>query len=433
MAAVVDKRPGSWSVPVSRYVSPELFQLERDKLWTRTWQMACRLEEIPSVGDFTEYSICDQSVLLVRSGPDQVRAFGNACRHRATQLATGAGSFRGQRIVCPFHGWQWDLDGRNTFVYGEQGFDPECLDSVDLKLREYRVECWGGCAFINLDPNARPLEEALSPIAALLDPLGVDRMRVQWWKCVVLKANWKLAQEAFMEGFHVMQTHPQLSVGLPDDPDAQVYEVHANGHSHFQNRPGRSQAPAGVDPLEVAIESSRLLHDGLEAMTLERDMRAIEGLRNHKAAGSLGQNLVQAIYDAAAAEGVSLPVPDPSAMARWGGVFFIFPNYFVLPQYGNALIYRSRPDGMDPESCLFELWSVSIPSSGEACERPTRLGPFGPYDATAWPTIPLQDFSNIERQQRGIHTLGFDSMRLSGRYEAGIANMHRELDRYLGV
>jgi hypothetical protein len=63
--------------------------------------------------------------------------------------------------------------------------------------------------------------------------------------------------------------------------------------------------------------------------------------------------------------------------------------------------------------------------------RPSRLGPFGPDDATVWPTIPLQDFSNIERQQRGIHTLGFDRMRLSDRYEGGILNMHRELDRYL--
>jgi nitrite reductase/ring-hydroxylating ferredoxin subunit len=393
--------------------------------------MACRLEEIPDVGDFTEYSICDQSVLLVRSDRDTVRAFGNACRHRATQLVAGDGSFRGERIVCPFHGWQWDLDGQNTFVYGEEGFDPRCLNECDLKLREYRVGSWGGCVFVNLDPDPAPLDQALSPVADLLDPLGVDRMRVRWWKSVLLNANWKLAQEAFLEGFHVMQTHPQLSLGLPDDPDAQVYEVHANGHSHFQNRPGRSKVPEGIDPVEVAIRSSRLLCEGLEAMTLERDVRAIEGLRNGEPGRSLGQKVVEAIYAAAAEEGVTLPPPDPGALARWGGVFFIFPNYFVLPQYGNALIYRSRPNGTDPESCLFELWSVSIAPDGAEPPRPTRLGPFRPDDTSAWPTIPLQDFSNIERQQRGIHTLGFDRMRLSERYEGGIVNMHRELDSYL--
>lgn len=426
---MADPEPGSF-IAASRYFSPDFFQLEREQLWPRVWQMACRLEEIPSVGDFTEYAICDQSVLVVRSQPDKVRAFGNACRHRATQLGTGSGSFRGQRIVCPFHGWQWDLEGRNTYVYGEPGFDPPCLDPGELGLREYRVGLWGGCVFVNLDPKSPPVEEALSPMPSLLDPLGIDRMRVQWWKSVVLNANWKLAQEAFMEGFHVMQTHPQLSLG-PDDPDAQVYEVHPNGHSHFQNRPGRSQVPEGVDPLEVAIESSRLLHEGLEAMTIGRDLRAIEGLRNGERAGSLGQRLVQAVYEAAADEGVSLPPVDPQALARWGGVFFLFPNYFVLPQYGNALIYRSRPNGTDPESCLFELWSVSIPPDEAGDLRPTRLGPFGPGDTKAWPRIPLQDFSNIERQQRGVHTLGFSAMRLSQRYEGGILNMHKELDHYL--
>jgi phenylpropionate dioxygenase-like ring-hydroxylating dioxygenase large terminal subunit len=432
MAPVPDALTDAPFVPVSRYHSREFFDLERERLWPRVWQVACRLEEIPSVGDFTEYSICDQSLILVRSEPDRVRAFGNACRHRATQLVTGAGSFRGERIVCPFHGWQWDLDGNNTFVYGEQGFESRCLDGCDLQLREYRVGHWGGCVFVNLDGQAPSLEEALSSIAALLDPLAIDRMRVRWWKSVLLNANWKLAQEAFMEGFHVMQTHPQLSLGLPDDPDAQVYQVHPNGHSHFQNRVGRSQVPEGIDPLEVAIESSRLLHEGLQAMTLERDLRAIEGLRNGEEPGrSVGRKIVEAIYEAAATEGVTLPSPDPEAIARWGGVFFVFPNYFILPQYGNALIYRSRPNGTDPESCLFELWSVSIPPEGDEPMRPSRLGPFGPDDATVWPTIPLQDFSNIERQQRGIHTLGFDRMRLSDRYEGGILNMHRELDRYL--
>jgi nitrite reductase/ring-hydroxylating ferredoxin subunit len=431
MSAVSDARVDAPFVPVSRYFNPEFFDLERERLWPRVWQMACRLEEIPEVGDFTEYSICDQSLILVRSDPDRVRAFGNACRHRGTQLVTGEGNLRGRRIVCPFHGWQWDLEGRNKFVYGEQGFDPRSLDPCDLSLREYKVGYWGGCAFVNMDEGAGPLEEALAPMASLLDPLGVDRMRVRWWKSVVLNANWKLAQEAFMEGFHVMQTHPQLSLGLPDDPDAQMYEVHANGHSHFQNRAGRSQMPEGVDPVEVVIESSRLLYEGLDAMTLERDLRAIEGLRGTEPGRSLGRKVVEAVYETAAEECVTLPPPDPDAVARWGGVFFVFPNYFVLPQYGNALIYRSRPNGVDAESCLFELWSVSIPADGTESERPSRLGPFGPYDSDAWPTIPLQDFSNIERQQRGIHTVGFDQMRLSERYEGGIVNMHEELDRYL--
>ena len=90
-----------------------------------------------------------------------------------------------------------------------------------------------------------------------------------------------------------------------------------------------------------------------------------------------------------------------------------------------------RPHGNDPESCLFELWSLTIPAGGHQPSRPVLQGPFAPDDTDHWPRIPLQDFSNIGRQQRGVHSLGFLGPRLSHTYEAGIVNMHRELDRYL--
>ncbi|HEX3980406.1 MAG TPA: SRPBCC family protein, partial [Acidimicrobiales bacterium] len=102
-----------------------------------------------------------------------------------------------------------------------------------------------------------------------------------------------------------------------------------------------------------------------------------------------------------------------------------------LPQYGNALVYRSRPNGNDPESCIFELWSLTIPAAGDVVPRPIRQGPFAPDDTEHWPRIPLQDFSNIGRQQRGIHSSSVDALRLSRTYEGGITNMHRHLDRYL--
>ncbi|HEX5265909.1 MAG TPA: aromatic ring-hydroxylating dioxygenase subunit alpha [Acidimicrobiales bacterium] len=424
-------------VPAARYRSAEFFALEASRLWPRVWQMACRLEEIPVVGDYAEYTICDQSILVVRaaegSGPDAIRAYHNACRHRATQFAVGSGRFRSGEIVCPFHGWRWNLDGTSSYVLAEAGFEPRCLDAGDLALRECRVGTWGGCVFVNLDRDARPLEEALAPVSGLLDPLGVDRMRVRWWKSVVLRANWKMAQEAFMEGFHVPRTHPQLTLGAPDrfDPDGQEYFVHPNGHSHFQNRSGRGTGPSSPAAVAATIESSRLLYEGLDAMTLDKDLFVIEGLRHSAGAEPFGAAVVRAIYEHAAGAGIAMPPPDPDAIARWGGVFFLFPNFFVLPQYGNALLYRSRPLGSDPEACLFELWSVTIFPDGQERGRPVAQGPFRPDDANAWPTIPRQDFSNIERQQRGLHTQGFDHLRLSHRYEGGISNMHCELDGYL--
>ncbi len=389
-------------------------------------------------GDYVEYTICDQSILVVRVDEQTVRAYFNACRHRATELAKGTGAFRDGRIICPFHGWRWDLEGRSSFVYGAHAFDRELLAPEELCLRQARVELWGACAWVNLDPGAPPLLDAIDPIPSLLDPLGISDMRVHWWKKTILAANWKLAQEAFMEGYHVPQTHPQLTLGHPEqyDPDGLVYSVYDRGHSSFQLRPNAQASKGqrvGVNEVEAIIESVRLLSTGLEAMTLPREVQVVEGMR-HRAipdGSTFGAELVKAIYEYAEGAGIPLPPPDPEALARWGGMFFVFPNYFVLPQYGNALVYRVRPNGGDSESCIFELWSLTIPATGDKVPRPVVEGPYAPDDQDHWPRIPLQDFSNIGRQQRGVHSRSFEGLRLSHTYEGGITTMHRELDRYL--
>ena len=427
-------------IPVGRYTDPGFARLEHEHLWPHTWQMACRLEEVPSPGDYVEYTIGDQSLLVVRVDDSTLRCFANACRHRATELAKGSGSFANATIACPFHGWRWDLDGASAGVFGAHAFDPALVAPEEICLRQARLDVWGGCVWVNLDPDATPLLEALDPMPSLLDPLGIADMRVQWWKQVILPANWKLAQEAFMEGYHVPQTHPQLTLGHPEryNLDGLVYEVHDHGHSSFQLRPN-AQADkgrqVGVGAIDAIIESARELSTGLEAMTLPRDLHVIEGMRHRPIPedSTFGAELVRAVYEYAAGAGIALPPPEPSALARWGGVFFVFPNYFVLPQYGNALLYRSRPNGSDPESCLFDVWSVSLPEAGAVAARPTAEGPYAPDDADHWPRIPLQDFSNIGRQQRGLHSRSVTALRLSHTYEGGITAMHRELDRYLGA
>ena len=111
---------------------PEFYALENELLWPRVWQMACRLEEIPKPGDYVEYEILDESIIVVRVDADTVRAYHNACRHRGVKLVEGNGNRR--TFVCPFHGWCWGIDGRNTFVLRPEEFDEHNLDPDDLRL-----------------------------------------------------------------------------------------------------------------------------------------------------------------------------------------------------------------------------------------------------------------------------------------------------------
>ena len=208
-------------IPKQRYYDEEFFRLESEHFWPRVWQMACRLEEIPEIGDWIEYKILRQSVILVRTA-DGVKAFHNACVHRGMKLAEGCGNAAGSGFICPFHGWRYDIDGRNTYVHGRQLFSEESLDPDELNLAPVRVELWGGCAFINFDDQAAPLLDYIGPIARRLDPHNVADLKIEWRLEAVVPANWKLAMEAFMEGLHVMRTHPELQAVLLPGMDPYV-------------------------------------------------------------------------------------------------------------------------------------------------------------------------------------------------------------------
>ena len=422
-------------VPRERYFDRDFFEMEKELLWPRVWQMACRLEEIPAAGDFVEYEICDQSIVVVRQEDLSVKAFYNACRHRATELCKGSGRVAGGQIKCPFHGWRWNLDGSPSFFYGRDGFDPECLQPADVKLQECRVEIWGACAWINMDPTARPLREALSPAAEFMEGFGVDDLRVYWWKEAIIPANWKLAQEAFHEGWHLQATHPQLAMGAGDNypPGAIEHSVFPNGHSRFQ---GAAPSTSGVNVSkskgkEGFLGSDRLLWEGQDAMVLERDIRVFEGVRNKVGPdGDYPAAAIAALIDYA--KGAGIPIrATPESRRLWGGEIFLFPNFFYLPKYSNALSYRVRPYNDDPEMCRFEVWSLTMPAAGEEVPRARLMGRYAADDAENWGRVPRQDFSNLERQQRGLHSRSFKEHRLATVWERAISNMHEELDRYL--
>jgi len=265
-------------VPRERYYDRGFFEREKEKLWNRVWQMACRLQEIPRANDYVEYEICDQSILVVRQPDHSIKAFFNVCPHRATQIAKGAGTLPGGQLTCPFHGWRWNSDGSSSFIYGKQAFAPECMKPQEIALRECNVEVWGDSVWINLDANAGPLADAIQHAAAQLEGVAIENWRVKWWQETILNASWKMAQEAFMEGWHVMRTHPQLTLdaGETTPPDSLRYDTYPNGHCSFE-----STAPTrDFVNFDAMLASSQLLADGLDAMAIERDMKVLEGIRH---------------------------------------------------------------------------------------------------------------------------------------------------------
>ena len=123
--------------------------------------------------------------------------------------------------------------------------------------------------------------------------------------------------------------------------------------------------------------------------------------------------------------------PPGEHLQLWGGEIFLFPNYFMLPMFGNSLAYRSRPYRDDPERCRFEIWSLTTYPESHDPGRARLDGRYAKDDIENWGLIPRQDMSNIERIQRGLHSRGFRASRLATEWERAVSNMHEELDRYL--
>ena len=146
---------------------------------------------------------------------------------------------------------------------------------------------------------------------------------------------------------------------------------------------------------------------------------------------SLGGEYVKALYANAAAQQRPLPKPTPEAIGMWGGEIFIFPNLMILPQGGNAMMYRVRPDGMDPDRCTFEILSTKTYPAATKPPRAVVQTVTDTSDPEQVLLIPRQDLGNIPRMQKGLHSVGMRQTWLAKEQEKIILNMHQELDRYL--
>jgi phenylpropionate dioxygenase-like ring-hydroxylating dioxygenase large terminal subunit len=403
-------------VPKERYYDPDFYRMESELLWSRVWQMACRLEEIPRPGDFAEYEILDQSVLVVRTDDMGVRAFDNVCRHRGVRFAQGRGSKPGG-FVCPFHGWCYGTDGQNARVTQAGAFSEHNLEPSELNLTAVRCEVWGGCAWINLDDEAPPLRQCIEPFATVLDAWKMESLRAEWWYSARLPVNWKLGVEAFVEQYHVLQSHPQLRI------------------------PGRypGRDAADFDPrtfVEAELHYLRTMSEGMAGMVHIRDVQLAEKMADVELPADFSQ--ARAAWDRTLNEAVSsahrsrgCDIPDLNELSQQGyneSMWYCFPHFFVLPMYSSATAYRFRPLG--PEETRMDMWSLTRFPEGEEPETPP-IPELWEHDDSRWPPIPTQDFSNLPKQQRGLHARSFEYMRLSERNEGHISNYQRVIDGFL--
>jgi len=408
--------PGDTVVPPERYTSRAFHDLEVERLWKRVWQMACREEDIPAVGDHVVYDVADLSLIVVRSAPDRIRAFHNSCLHRGTQLRGASG--HAEEFRCPFHGFTWNLDGSLLRIPCDWDF-PQ-IDPATFCLPEAKVGVWGGFVFVNPDPEAGPLEAHLE---VLPEHFAGWPLEERWKSAHVVRTvpcNWKVALEAFIESYHTVAVHPQLLRTTGDS--LTQYDVYGEHIS-------RMITPVGVPSEHVGRE-----------VTDEEILSLMFSTRDGDDAPS-GATARQVIADGvrrtiATEAGRDVEMSDTEAVDAVE--YFVFPNFMPWPSYTTPLVYRFRPNGNDPDSSVIDVMLLQpVPASGRPPAARTRVLEAGESFADApelgyLGRILNQDYATMGRVQRGLRATVRTELTLAHYQEARIRHFHATLTGYVG-
>ena len=200
----------AWTPPASWYVEPAILALEAEKVFARHWIVAARADQVVDPGSYVAGELIDRPYVVVRGEDGVLRAFHNVCRHHATVVMSGEGSC--SKLVCPYHGWTYGLDGRLARAPragGIRDFDREDFGLVPLGVAE-----WGSLVFIHGDPGAAPPDSRFGELRASLDMENLTFVGRREYR---LRCNWKVFVDNYLDGgYHVAVAHPDLASKLSE-------------------------------------------------------------------------------------------------------------------------------------------------------------------------------------------------------------------------
>jgi nitrite reductase/ring-hydroxylating ferredoxin subunit len=429
------------TIGVEAYVSEEYARAERDRLWRKVWQQVGRVEDLPKVGSFLTYDVLDDSILVVRTGPDTLKAHHNVCLHRGRRLVdapAGVKSACGHRksFVCGFHGWTYDLDGGCIHIPEQQDWHG-ALTPQNTHLAPVNVDTWGGWVWINMDPDCEPLRDYLEPAASMLEPFNLQNMRCKWRKWLHFQCNWKVAMEAFNETYHVATTHPQFNKFSNFRGWAQAHGKHSNIGYDAPDDLGETKSKIRLGSGDPRISTAEMQVYTLEETNatttktlVDAARRLVDELPEDTPADQVLAHWLSTARRDDAARGVIWPTIDPDHLAKSGTAWQIFPNFQIGQGLTTALCYSARPHGYDPSSCIFEASCYELYPEGQ--EPQTEWVYMAP-DHPDWRTVFPQDFSNMAAVQQGMKSLGFKGTKPNPYMERSTVNLHRNLAKYMGT
>ncbi len=370
------------------YTSPEFHELERDRIFSRSWVPICVTDELAQPGSFVVTEVGGRSLIVCRNRSSELRAHHNVCRHRGARIVDEERGRVDRFFQCPYHAWAYDLDGA---CLGTPLFTPESgipddqqgafdmsevqwFDKGDHALYPARVDSWGCLVFVCLDPDAPPLAGELGDLPERLAGFRLDEHRLLRRVEYEIAADWKLVAENFMEYYHLPWVHPGLVKVSP-----------LKAHHRWQG----TGMYAGFCTSPIAANTDDGGWQGLPALsTLDAD-------------------------DATSARFV-----------------WLFPNIAInaLPNHTFLLLARPAATGHTHEVAYLLAHPECVESAGD------RVDPEIDGLLAFWDEVNREDIAIVERVQSGVADPAYTGGRMCYRFEESVHRFQNMvIDRILGI
>jgi phenylpropionate dioxygenase-like ring-hydroxylating dioxygenase large terminal subunit len=248
------------TLPADWYADPAIQRLESERIFARTWQYAGRADRVENPGDFFTCFAGQIPIVVVRDTEGTLRGFVNVCRHRGHLIASGDGNRKA--LQCPYHAWTYNLDG--TLRKAPRSEREPDFDKEGFSMLPVAIEAWGPMVFVNPDPAAGPLADALGPMPAHVAESGleVDRLRFRVRNDWEIDCDWKVAIENYLECYHCSVAHPGFSKVIDVAPDEYAYEAEGLAlmqFAHVRETRKRNGRPGYLEGEEVMKPQYHLL------------------------------------------------------------------------------------------------------------------------------------------------------------------------------
>ena len=405
---------GAADIAVARYTTKAWHDLEVAHLWRKVWQFVCREEELPATGDHYRYDIAGLSFLVVRTETGAIKAYPNACLHRGRMLKEFDG--HASELRCPFHGFCWHLDGRLKDVPAKWDFPH--IDDAQFALPELPVATWGGFVFINPDQQCAPFADYIKDLAEQFQRWDLSKLYKQAHVAKIMPANWKVAQEAFCEAYHVSGTHPQIVKGLGDvNSQVDVWDNCARVIT-----PSLTPSPL----LDYRPSDADIVRAMLDIPEADPVPPLPEGMSPRAWSAALSRETLRADAGALVDEYCDAEMVDNFD-------YTLFPNFHPWGAF-NRITYRFRPNGNDHRSAIMECIMLA-PFQGE---RPPPAEIRWLNEDEPWSSalgflgkVFDQDAFNMPKVQIGLESTYKAGITLANYQESKVRWLHHKLGEWV--